>query len=171
MLLELGIAIDACDNGGQTALHHAAGGHWSWICEALLQRGANVNLRDCWGQTPLHLANKTPDTKYDPDRNSWIDTVNVLLESKPDQTIVDDKGLTATDLVKASDNMFRKFYCGGDLDWTNLIYNGEEDPASVLRQFKVFLKTKFHFPKDPGALLKHCSPHEGDGYMLEAELP
>lgn len=41
---------------GDTALHRAAGSGNVEILELLLRNGASVAAKDCWGNTPLHLA-------------------------------------------------------------------------------------------------------------------
>ena len=48
--------INAVNNNGETALHHASrGGHIKAV-EFLVSVGANIHTKDNNGQTPLHLA-------------------------------------------------------------------------------------------------------------------
>ncbi len=44
------------DRLGQTALHSAAGRGWAEVVEFLVERGANVNIADALGKSPLTLA-------------------------------------------------------------------------------------------------------------------
>jgi ankyrin repeat protein len=52
VLLEHGARIDALSLDGRAPLHHAGPA----VVEALLANGADLEARDAWGQTPLHLA-------------------------------------------------------------------------------------------------------------------
>ena len=58
ILISRGIAVDARDSLQQTALHKAAhkGGHLEVTC--LIEHEAKINISDCLGHTPLHLAAK-----------------------------------------------------------------------------------------------------------------
>jgi ankyrin repeat protein len=54
LLLDLGVAIDATDVRGVTALHQAASNGHRLVVEELLERGARADLRDrVHGGTPL----------------------------------------------------------------------------------------------------------------------
>ena len=52
-LLESGSSIDAQDDNGWTALHFAAQGGHSKLADELLRRGANPNLLNSHGNSPL----------------------------------------------------------------------------------------------------------------------
>ncbi|MGE3511672.1 MAG: ankyrin repeat domain-containing protein [Vicinamibacterales bacterium] len=54
--LELGANVDATNAAGQTAAHGAAALGFNTIIEVLAARGANLNLKDKRGQTPLSAA-------------------------------------------------------------------------------------------------------------------
>lgn len=54
--LDLGASVDATNSNGQTAAHAAAGLGFDSILTLLAERGANLNLRDKRGQTPLAAA-------------------------------------------------------------------------------------------------------------------
>ena len=56
LLLGVGVDMEAQDNSGQQALHHAAKGGHETIAKLLLQKGAEKSVRDRQGQTPLRLA-------------------------------------------------------------------------------------------------------------------
>ncbi|EDQ91617.1 uncharacterized protein MONBRDRAFT_2724, partial [Monosiga brevicollis MX1] len=53
---EHGAFVDRLDTHGQSLLHIAAGNGWFEALKALVQCGANVNIQDPEGNTPLHLA-------------------------------------------------------------------------------------------------------------------
>jgi ankyrin repeat protein len=55
VLLGAGAAVDAADADGNTAVHLAAQGI-PRVLQMLLERGANANARNGWGDTPLHAA-------------------------------------------------------------------------------------------------------------------
>jgi ankyrin repeat protein len=64
LLVDLGLAVDAVDAGGNTALHSAVTGRGSAaIVAALVARGANPRATNAKGETPLALAEAraTPD--------------------------------------------------------------------------------------------------------------
>lgn len=54
--LDLGAKVDATNTNGQTAAHAAAGLAFDSILTLLAERGANLNLKDKRGQTPLAAA-------------------------------------------------------------------------------------------------------------------
>lgn len=97
--------------------------------------------------------------------------IEVLLPSNPDQSLVGCNGSTAMDLVMDSNNSFRKIHFGMELEWTDFIYGGEEDIASLLHRFKKSLMEKFDFPydyEDRGH--GHREYYQEDDYIFEAEL-
>ena len=55
-LLENGAEIDQQDRDGWSALHYAVSGKHVDFAANLLQRGANVGLKDVYGNTPLWTA-------------------------------------------------------------------------------------------------------------------
>lgn len=56
LLLDAGAPIDQRDNSGWTALHHAAYSGYDKVAALLISRGADINARDFYGQTPLGKA-------------------------------------------------------------------------------------------------------------------
>jgi len=56
LLLQGGVACDAVDDHGRTALHYAAGYGEVAAVRALCEAGADVNAADRTGMTPLHWA-------------------------------------------------------------------------------------------------------------------
>lgn len=65
-LLKNGIAVNATDREGSTALHHAAGAGESKLVCYLVDHGANVNAVNLWGDSPLEnaVANHRSDTAH-----------------------------------------------------------------------------------------------------------
>lgn len=64
LLLANGANIDAQDNQGRTALAYAAQTtHDRKSYDFLLSLGANPNIKDCTGKTPLELFQKDIDDK------------------------------------------------------------------------------------------------------------
>ena len=55
ILLEAGVPVDDVNIYGQTALHYAARMGFFAVVSALLQKGADINSKDKWGQTPLDM--------------------------------------------------------------------------------------------------------------------
>jgi len=131
LLLERGTDVNIQNHEGQTALHLAVENLFTWIsaqlsmCQLLLEKGANVNIQNHKGQTVLHIANHQSHSNRD-----WFDMMEVLLQSNPDQSLLDCNGLTAVDLVMNSNINFRKFYFGMDWEWTRFRYSGKEDLPS-----------------------------------------
>ena len=62
ILLSYGAGIDIQDDEGWTALHQAASRHFE-IIRLLLERGANPNLKNSDGHTPLDLAQQQKNTE------------------------------------------------------------------------------------------------------------
>ena len=56
LLLQGGVACDAVDDHGRTALHYAAGYGEEAVVRALCEAGSDVNAADRAGMTPLHWA-------------------------------------------------------------------------------------------------------------------
>lgn len=74
LFLDGGMAIDAVDVQGRSALHIAAGAEDGKILALLLDRGANVNLGDRNGTTPLCVAAD----------DGHVDNVKMLLRANAD---------------------------------------------------------------------------------------
>jgi ankyrin repeat protein len=98
-LLDHGANIDAEDEDGLTALHHAARESLDTaVIAILLAHGAQINARDRRGRTPLHLAAR---------HNSRLklDVTQLLLDHGAEINARDSQGLTPLDRAPR-DNVF-----------------------------------------------------------------
>ncbi len=92
-LIESGVDVNARTESGSYALNGAAAANEIEIIEMLLARGADPNVQNGEGDTPLICA-----TKY---AGGSAATVRILVEAGTDMSIKDDKGMTALDHAKA----------------------------------------------------------------------
>lgn len=74
-------ALDQPDDDGYAALHYAAGSGNAELARALLDLGADINVRNARGDTPLHMA-----------RDAAV--ASVLMQRKADVHAVDESGWT-----------------------------------------------------------------------------
>ena len=94
MLLQSGADIYFVDGGTdrQTVLHIAGGGGASEIVKVLLNHGANINVRDASGWTPLMVASCECGAATPPDTR---DAVKVLLDRGADPNLQNNQGRSA----------------------------------------------------------------------------
>src|SRR5215472_6182275 len=83
VLLDAGIDINARDGSGATFLLKVVQGHTPDLIQHYLERGADLNIPDDFGITPLVAA--LCGGEYEPD----IETVRVLLEAGADPNLKD----------------------------------------------------------------------------------
>ena len=117
LLVDRGADVDAQDNNNLTPLHLASllsireAQEWvrsrPWIlqplapmmAQLLLERGANVHLRDKNGQTPLHcILNQASDEFLDP----FFEVIRLLLEHNVDVDAQDNNHSTPLHLASCS---------------------------------------------------------------------
>ncbi len=55
-MLGKGADPDDLNKNGQSAVFTATGEGADWLIELLILHGANLNIKDNWGLTPLHFA-------------------------------------------------------------------------------------------------------------------
>ena len=94
LLLERGAEVDAFGRGWMTgtAMHSAASRLQSDVVRVLLEAGANPNVRQSAGWTPLHAAAMNGD----------LTSVELLLASGADATATNDEGRSVIDLATES---------------------------------------------------------------------
>ena len=94
VLVEAGAHIDARDDTGATPLHYAAGCFFLEAAAALCHHGTDINARDLRQSTPLHVAAAMAGDQ------GTANMVDFLLRSGADETIVDEDGKAAVDVVR-----------------------------------------------------------------------
>jgi len=94
-LLDGGVDVNAATGSGSYALNRAAVENEVEVMKILLERGANPNVQNSQGDTPLICA-----TKFAGGKSA---TVKLLVEAGTDLSIQDDKGKTALDYAKAKE--------------------------------------------------------------------
>lgn len=108
--------VDAQDNQGKTALHFACALGKSDIVEVLIKAGANMNIRDKYGNTPAHYATASIlSIKYilssihiDPDRDcgalkNAIFDKNHLSIAMPNHFLAENKLKTTSFITESTD--------------------------------------------------------------------
>merc|ERR1712085_8020 len=84
---------------GRKALHDAANFRCWQTCALLLQHRAEVNAKDCNGETALHYAMKTPLPVFGrPEMLAVAEVCQTLLSGRADPNIKSCDGLTALDM-------------------------------------------------------------------------
>ena len=128
VVIEHGVDVDARDRDQSTALHFAAAMNRVGAIDLLVQAGANIGATTVYGETPLHCAArqvrvqaslalvnhgadvnaknlgfKTPlhyaSAKAGKPYRRPAEVVDILLRSGADETMVDDRGHRAVDLI------------------------------------------------------------------------
>ena len=96
MLIERGAEVDAFGRGWMTgtAMHSAVSRLQSDVVRILLDAGANPNVRQSAGWTPLHAAAMNGD----------LTSVELLLASGADPTATNEEGRSVADLANESGN-------------------------------------------------------------------
>ena len=101
------------DDDKTTLLHKAAEWEDLGICEVLLKRGANVNMTNSLGETPLHIVAREQLKKNDEKRmhskNQMYILIRLLLHYGADIFIKDSKNQTVKGIsMENRDNYLRK---------------------------------------------------------------
>jgi ankyrin repeat protein len=95
MLLDSGVDANGRTDSGSYALNNAAVENEVEVMKILLARGADPNVQNSQGDTPLICA-----TKY---AGGKAATVKLLVEAGTDLAVQDNKGETALDYAKAKE--------------------------------------------------------------------
>jgi ankyrin repeat protein len=95
LLLRDGIDVNAETEGGATALHLAFDHHKLKIAKVLFDNGANPDVKDNLGETPLNRLLKNTNFNEDP----HLDAVQLLLEHGANPNVQDNDGVTLLQLA------------------------------------------------------------------------
>ncbi|SPJ72943.1 uncharacterized protein FTOL_02672 [Fusarium torulosum] len=102
---------------GGSALHVLASADHYWQVEGLrylLDRGADVNILDENGQTPLHVAAKGFQHEYHDVQGFWrLLAVQALLDQGADMNILDQEGLSALHKASVAPDITRELLSRG----------------------------------------------------------
>ncbi len=82
-MLERGADINSIQKCSVTALHTAAAGGGVQMVKFLIEHGANVNARDCRGETPLATAKRT--RSYTRDKDAQNKVIDYLLNNHAEE--------------------------------------------------------------------------------------
>lgn len=93
VLVEAGADMEAKDGGGCTPLHNATSQYSLEGVLALLKHGADIDEPNVQLRTPLVFAASNAGTP------GAVEMVDLLLKSGADETIVDDQGRAAVDVI------------------------------------------------------------------------
>jgi len=91
IVLESGADVDSVDDGHSALLHGASYSRSVKVARLLLDHGANINVRNGKGQTPLHIAS---GRDADEIREDSFDVISFLVERGADVHALDDNHLT-----------------------------------------------------------------------------
>jgi ankyrin repeat protein len=89
LLVQKGGRINSKSKSGVTALHNAAKSYNHEMTSFLLAHGAEVNARDDYGQTPLHMASGSLHTT---EREAQLSVIRALLSHGADPMAFTDSG-------------------------------------------------------------------------------
>lgn len=91
-LLKKHIDINVCTKDRKTALMYAAQVGWLGVVELLLKEGANINIKDNCGQTPIYFAVR--HSACDENNKENEDIIKMLIRAGAMLNIKDDVGCT-----------------------------------------------------------------------------
>ncbi|OKL63894.1 hypothetical protein UA08_01110 [Talaromyces atroroseus] len=90
-----GYAVNARNRSGQTPLHKAASGKYAQVVRTLIMYGANLELQDYQGRTPLHAATVEKESN---------ETIKILLRAGANKEARDYQDQTAKHIAEKGDS-------------------------------------------------------------------
>lgn len=97
VLIKNGANVNGVDNDGNTTLHLSCRMHQDVLAEELINLGANVNIKNKRGNTPLL---EVPDRYH---YHSPIEIIKKLILAGADVNALNNKGETVLDILSNSD--------------------------------------------------------------------
>lgn len=114
-LFNMGLKVDDCDDWGQTALHLAIEKNKKKLAVALIDFGADVNVKDANGRQPIHIAAEHGwDSILDflIERGVNINSADSYMSSPFHFAAWNNKSSIAYTLIKAGCDVETRDYCG-----------------------------------------------------------
>ena len=168
VLIENGTDVHAVDCGGSTALHHAAAANHVEAIDLLVEAGADIEARDDVGSTPLHDAanNRCRDAAcallkhgafvdakdeegstplqhavwFAGEMQGVVAMVDLLLRSGADETLVDNKGDAAADMIGVEVSMMEASLAEDMERVSNLLAKAPADRAWRRRGYLILCR-------------------------------
>jgi len=103
LLLEYGARVDATINHGDTPLHCAVATDNVGLVQLLLKNGADPNIQQAQGMTPLHFAFSAGKDR--------MQVVRLLLSHSADSSVTDEYGRTPMDYAKDYHPKMFELFC------------------------------------------------------------
>ncbi len=122
LFLEKGASFESRDGTGKTVLNYAISKKYdNSLIKHIIEKGANLNTADATRNTPLHYAVTTKN----------LAVVNMLVQAGADQTLTNQKGLTALEIAKLKnyDDIVAEFAPVANNVFTNLTMNNYMPPG------------------------------------------